>query len=140
MFRSYLLVVTSCTVLLHLKDVFLVDSTKNEEDGHKGFRNKHAAKSGAAWGSQQPEGNSSLLSAPIRLCISFDEETSCYQPGVFHTLPPLDSPGGSSGRRQALQETRGLRCAVLLGGAAGRGQRCGALPSFLLSFLPPFFS
>lgn len=127
--------VTSCIPLLHLKDAFLVDSTKNEEDGHKTFRNKHT-QPGAVYGAQQPEGNSfSLLSAPIQLCVSSDKEIAFHQPGTFHTLPPLHTPGGSEERRQRLKETRLIWCAVLLGGAVERGQRCGALPSFL----PPLF-
>lgn len=135
MFSCYSPVVTSGIALLHLKDAFLVDSTKNKGDGHKAFRNKHT-KSGAVWEAQQPEGNFfSLLSVPTQLCVSFDKETAFQQPGTFHTLPPLDTPGGSRERRQRLKETRLLWCAVLLGGAAERGQRSGVLPSFL----PPLF-
>lgn len=129
-FRNYSLVVTSCIALLHLKDYFLVDSTKNEEDRHKAFRNKHT-KSGAVCDAQQPEGNCaslfSLYPSNYVFLLTRKLHSTSLVP-VMLCLPSTPKVGEGRGGR-------GWGRPALLEGEAGRGQRCRALPSFL----PPLF-
>lgn len=138
-FRNYSVVVTSCIALLHLKDDFLVDSTKNEEDGHNAFRSK-CTKPGAVCSAQKSEGNCfSSLSVPIQLCISSDKETAFYHLVPFTLfLPSTPKLGeGRGGRGWRKPARSGELCSEGEQRGGGSGAELSVLPSF--AFFPKVY-